>query len=333
MNKMAKLAIGLGSVLCLVLLGTGIYSRGYSDEFVAAPVGTVYVAPAGWNFEASWLIGHRVLTPLGSELGQIESLIIDKTNGRIALVVLSDVPNIGAKRLALPYSSITDIGQATCVFNPGNMVVGPSLEPNYVRNSDPYIYALTLGGHPELYEFPVTMETYAYPSTIDVVWLNDVYRTYGQVPYWEVEGQQEPSSFEFIDSSRLMGAQVQLASGEVTGEIHDFVVNAWDGKIVFVILSDVPDRPLTYVAVPFVALSTRENIYVINVTSDQLVRVRSYDMFSDLDNPRWASSVYLHFGLQPYWTERTEIITMPEMASPAPEELGNIDQESMDYGY
>ena len=169
MNKMTKILIGLGSIFCLVLLGTGVFSRGYGDEYPTAPVGGVY-QPMGWNtFEASWLIGHRVLTPLGSELGQISSLVIDRTNGRIALVVLSDVPNIGAKQLALPYSMITNIGQDTCEFYPGDMVFGPSLEPNYVFN-DLYVYTLTLAGLPEFY---------VSTSSMDVAWLTGIYRNYG----------------------------------------------------------------------------------------------------------------------------------------------------------
>lgn len=299
MNSTTKILIGLGSVFCLILLGigSGAFSQGYSDEFQTAEVGGVY-QPTGWNtFEASWLIGHRVLTPLGAELGQIDSLVIDRTNGRIALVVLSDVPNIGNERLVLPYGSIRNIGQDTCEFYPGNMVIGPSLEPNYVMNSDPYIYALTLAGHPEFF---------VSTSGMDVAWVTDVYRTYGEVPYWEAAGQPEPSSLELFDSSRLMGAQVQLSSGEVTGEIHDFVVDASDGHIAFIVLSDVPGRPDTYVAVPFMAMSTRENVFVLNVTSDQLAFAVGFDE-SDLNDMRWAEDDYRHFGLEPYWTEKTEM--------------------------
>ena len=298
MNSTTKILIGLGSIFCLVLFGSSTFSQAYSDEFQTAEVGGVY-QPMGWNtFEASWLIGHRVLTPLQSAyLGQISGLVIDRTNGRIALVVLSDVPNIGARRLVLPYSSITDIGQDKCIFNPGDMVFGPSLEPNYVFN-DPYIYGLTLAGYPEFYPFP---------SPMDVAWLTDIYRTYGQVPYWEAAGQQEPSSLELIDSSRLMGAQVQLSSGEAAGEINDFVIDSSDGHIAFLVLSDVPGRPDTLVAVPFNALSTRENTFVLDTSKEQLASALSFDESADLNNMRWAENVYRHFGLEPYWTERTKM--------------------------
>ncbi len=255
--------------------------------------------PTGWNlFEASWLIGHRVVTPwVDDYLGQISGLVIDRTNNRIAAVVLSDLPNSGGswdgnRHLVLPYASIAiDIGQNKVVFNPGDMRVGPSLEPNYVIGSDPWVYALIIGGHPGLYTIP---------STMDAAWLTDIYMTYGQVPYWEVAGQPEPS-LVLIDSSNLMGARVQLSGGEAAGEIHDLVITP-DGRIAFVVLSDFPDRPYTYVAVPFMVLST-ENGLVLNVTSDQLANVAEFDEFSDLNNLAWASSVYSYFGVAPCWKE------------------------------
>ena len=71
MNKKIKILVGLSSIFCLVLLGSGVFSRGYSDEFEGAPVGGVY-PPMGWNtFKASWLIGHQVTSATGSILGQI----------------------------------------------------------------------------------------------------------------------------------------------------------------------------------------------------------------------------------------------------------------------
>jgi sporulation protein YlmC with PRC-barrel domain len=297
MNSLTKIFIGLGSIFCLVLLGSGVFSQAYSDEFPTAEVGGVY-QPMGWNtFQASWLIGHQVETTTGATLGQISSFVVDRTNGRIALVVLSDVPNLGAEPLAIPYSSITNIGAGTCEFNQGSMEIGPSLGPNYTTD-DPYVYALT--------RFPSYSEFYGLPSTIDVAWLADIYRHYGQVPYWEAEGQQSPSSLELFDSDRLMGAQIQLSSGEAAGEIHDFVVDSSDGRIAFVVVSDFPERPTTLIAVPFAELSSRENGFVLNVTNDQLALAVGFDE-SELNNMRWAENEYRYFGLEPYWTERMEM--------------------------
>ncbi len=307
MNKTLKIFVGLGSIFCLILLGSGAFSQAFSDEFETAVVGGVY-QPVGFNtFEASWLIGHRVIATTGAELGQISSLVIDKTNGQVALVVLSDVPNLGAVPLAIPFSSIkADIGADTCTFDQGSMEIGPSLEPNYTTD-DPYVYALT--------QYPSYSEFYGLPATIDVAWLTDIYSHYGQVPYWVAEGEQAPNSMELFDSNRLMGASIQLTGGEPAGMINNFVIDSSDGRIAFLVLSDVPSRPTSLIAVPFAELSIGENGFVLNATNDQLALSFGFDE-SDLNNIRWADNVYRYFGVEPYWNERMEMAPMEPESAP-----------------
>jgi sporulation protein YlmC with PRC-barrel domain len=137
MNKTERILVALGSIFCLVLLGSGAFAQGH-NEFHEGAVGATY-QPMGWDtYEASGLVGHRVTTKEGGDLGQISSLVIDKTNGRIALVILSDVPGLGDERLAIPYSSIVRIGQETFEFSPGDMEIGVAS-----GFSDPYIEAVT----------------------------------------------------------------------------------------------------------------------------------------------------------------------------------------------
>jgi sporulation protein YlmC with PRC-barrel domain len=303
MNKIERILVVLGSVFCLVLLGSSAFSKAVNEEFPQITVG-VSSQPMGWSpYEASWLVGHHVTTTTGTTLGQISSLVIDKTNGRVALVVLSDVPNIGAEVLAIPYSSITNIGPETCEFNPGSMEIGVAPGAGYL-NEDPTVYALT--------RYPSYSEFYGLPSVMDVAWLTGIYRHYGQAPYWTEEGDQPPMSVELYESSRFMGAGVQLPNGDAAGRINDFVIDSSDGRISFLVLSDVSERPTTSVAVPFGILSTRgEDVFVLNTTGEQLGLATGFDEFSDLNNSRWAGDVYRYFGQQPYWTEQMEMAPVP----------------------
>jgi len=269
MNKTEKVLVVLGSVFCFVLLGSSAFSQGYSGEFPTGTVGGTY-QPMGWSpYEASRLIGYHVTTTTGGTLGQISSLVIDKTNGRVALVVLSDVPNIGAEVLAIPYSSITKEGWSTWEFNPGSMEIGSALGSGYLQ-ADPYVYSLT--------RYPSYFEFYGLPSVMDIAWLTKIYKHYGQVPYWTEKGGQPPTAMELYESHRLMGAEVQLPSGDAVGRINDFVIDSSDGRIVFLVLSDVSGRPTTLVAVPFGILSARgENVFVLNTTKEQLALTSGID--------------------------------------------------------
>jgi sporulation protein YlmC with PRC-barrel domain len=259
----------------------------------------------GWNpYEASWLIGHYVRTTTNATLGQISSLVIDRTNGRVALVVLSDVPNIGGEVLAIPYSSITNIGADTCDFNSGSMEIGAAPGVGYL-NQDPTVYALT--------HYPSYSEFYGLPSGMDVAWLTEIYRHYGQPPYWTEGGAQPPAAIELFETNKLMGAEVQLPDGNAAGRINDFVIDSSDGRIAFIVLSDVSGRPATLVAVPFGILSARgENVFVLNTTKEQLALARGFDESNDMNSIQWAGDVYRYFGQQPYWTEQMRMAPTSE---------------------
>jgi sporulation protein YlmC with PRC-barrel domain len=304
MNKMKKALLALGSIFCVVLLGSSAFSQGLSEQYPPITVGADF-RPMGWSsHEASELIGHHMTTPSGANLGQINSFLIDRTNGRIALVILSDVPNIGGEVLAIPYSSVTRVGPNTWGFNPGSMEVGLAAGAGYLLQ-DPYVYALTY--HPSYSEF------YGLPSEIDTAWLTEIYRHYGQVPYWTEKGGQEPKAMELYESDRLMGTEVKLPNGDVAGRINDFVIDSSDGRIAFLVLSDVPGRSTTLVAVPFGILTTRSgDAFVLNTTQEHLAMARGFDESRDLNDSRRAGDVYRYFGQQPYWTEERRMAPASE---------------------
>ena len=320
MYKMIKVLVTLSSVFCLVLLGSSAFAQGY-NEFQRGTVGVVYQPMGLDTFEASWFIGHRVTTMNNGSLGQISSLVIDKTNDRIALVVLSDVPTLGAEPLALPYRSVARIGQETFEFNPGDMDIG--VATSSLR--DPFIRTIT--------QYPSYSEFYGLPPVMDAAWLADIYRHYGQVPYWTEEGEQMPKALELYESNGLMGAEVRLPNGEEAGRINDFVIGSSDGRIAFLVLYDVPGRESSLIAVPFSTLSIRgENDLVLNTTRERLALSFDFDASGDLNNPRWAGDTYRYFGVQPYWTEQEEMAPIslgPEIMRPEP---NSLDWYQM-YGY
>ena len=312
MNKTKTILLALGSVFFLILLGGSAFPLGVSEEFPQATREAVY-PPKAWNaYEASWLIGHPVTSTTGA-LGQISSLVIDETNGRIALVVLSDVPNLGSRVLAVPFRSIVRTGQEIFEFNPGEMDTGVASEiSDPYMSSDPYMDAATRSSS--------TSKFYGLPSEMDRAWLTEIYRHYSQVPYWTEKGERSPTALDLSESTRLVGAEVLYPKGEGAGRVNDLVIDAWDGHIAFLVLSDVTGRGDTLVAVPFSALTSRGgNVFVLNATEEQLASASSFDRSEDLSNPRWAEDVYRYFGQSPYWTSGGQMGS-PTMGQPIEEE-------------
>ena len=303
MNKTGKILIVLSSVLSLVLIGSSAFAQAqfFDEPFAPSPVRSEtptaetvceYRAGAFNTFEASWLIGHQITDTQGGYLGEVSSLVIDNTNGRISLVVLSDVPHIGNKPLPIPFGSIMRVGENTFEFNPGNMAIWMA-SPGY---SDTYVYTVTRG--------PSNSGFFGMPSAITPAWVADIYRHYGQEPYWTQKGEQPLKDLELYQSTKLMGAKVQTPKGEEVANVNDLVIDSSDGHIVFTVLSDIPEKSDALVAVPFGDLSrTSDNIFVVNTTRDQLASAPSFDEAADLSNLKFAQDVYRYFGQHPCWTE------------------------------
>jgi sporulation protein YlmC with PRC-barrel domain len=322
MNKTVKI-LTIVSIFSLFLFGSSAFAQGgktaLEQEFPEIVVGVNYhptgefpeassvgYHPMGWDtFRAGGLIGYSVHSPQGGVLGQIDNLMIDRANGHIALVILSGVEGFGAKYVAAPFSALERTGNDTFQLNFGDQY--PSIPSSYYE--DPYAYLL--------FENMSTVGLSRIPSRIDPLWADSLYRFYGQAPYW-TEGRAvppdimayrtaEPSILNSLLMGKtapvLMGANVQSKNGKAEARIDDLVIDSRDGRVAFLVLDRVPGRGDLEVAVPFGELSMKGNTFVLDTTGERLAAAPSFDEYSDMNNLKWAESVYRFFGQRPYWTE------------------------------
>ena len=326
MNKTEKILFARGSIFCLVLLGSGAFAQ----EYPQGTVGGNY-HPMGWDtYEAGWLIGHQVYSPLRGELGQIEDLMIDSANGRIALVILSGVQGFGAEFVAAPFSALERTGEDTFQLNFGDRYASvPWGNYNY---RDPYA--------DDLYEWRSIVELSTIPSTIDPLWADSVYQFYGQTPYWTEGKTPHPDIMSYRTARTpileslfmgktapvLMGATVEPKDGKGTARIDDLVIDSKDGRVAFLVLDRVPGRA-EEVAVPFGELTLNGNAFVLNTTEKELASAPSFNELADMNNLGYAENVYKYFGQQPYWTIGGQMESSP-MGQPMLEE--NSDDEYME---
>ena len=323
MNKTLKI-LTLVSIFSLFLFGSSALAQGgksvleqkYPEGIVgmnSRPTGefpeasSVGFHPMGWNaFEASWLIGHKVYSPLQGELGQIEDLMIDSANGRIALVVLSGVQGFGGKYVAAPFEALERTGEDTYQLDFGDRNIAIPWG-NYPYR-DPYAT--------DLYEWRSIVGLSRIPSTIDPLWADSVYQYFGKTPYW-VEGRTPypdilsyrtvgPSVLQSLfwgnPGPVLMGATVESKDGKMTPRIDDLVIDSKDGRVAFLVVDRVPGR-FEQVAVPFSELSMSGNVFSLNTTGEKLAAAPGFDESADMNNLKYAENVYKYFGQRPYWTE------------------------------
>lgn len=92
--------------------------------------------------------------------------------------------------------------------------------------------------------------------------------------------------------------------GEARGD--DLVIDASDGHIAFVGLTDVAGKPSdALVAIPFSCLSKKgDNTFARDITSERLAAASSFNDYSQMNNNRaMAEDTYRSFGIEPHWTE------------------------------
>ena len=268
MNKITKM-FAVVLVLSFVFVG----SNAFADMVYEIPTAFSY-QPMSWNtFEASWLIGLGVLGH-----GQISDLVIDQSNGRIALVILSDVPGLGAQQLAVPYSSLLRTGEYT--FE--------------IRDTYPSV---------DVYNAPLNPGLYGGSPDTDPGWISGIYTYNGQMPYWTEKGERPLQASKTYEYSRFIGSEVHSRNGEVAGKVDDLVIDSSTGQLAFLVLSDVPGRGDALVAVPFGSLSRDDmNAFVLNVDKAKLASSPSFNG-SEMGNRKYAEEIYSFYGVRPYWEE------------------------------
>jgi sporulation protein YlmC with PRC-barrel domain len=301
MNKTKYVLIMVVSVFSLVLWGGRSFAQ--YNEMAGGTVQSYYESTGWGGFRADWFIGHSVYSPLGGYLGQIDNLAIDRSDGHIALVILSDVPGFGDKFLAAPFSAFERTGESTFQLNFGDRDIPIASDP-----WDRYAYDLTM--HMD------TIGLSRFPSSIDPLWADTVYRYYGQTPYWTEGKTPHPDivAYRASDSPNivtlfggtmspaLLGSMVRSSDGKAMTRIGDLVIDSNDGRVALVVLDQVPGRGDAMIAVPFGELSMSGVAFAFNFTEDRLAATPAFDEFADSNNPEYARDVYIYFGLQPYWT-------------------------------
>lgn len=276
MNNLTK-SLAVLSVLCTVFSGSYVFAQGLGE-----------ISRQAGMSEASWYIGHSVWSSDGEILGQISNLVIDKTNERVVLAVLSDVPGLETKVVAIPFASLTRIGKRLVISNYG-------LNEIWIRILNVNAY---------LNELKRDFNLVGLPSAIDPEWVYQIFLRYDQVPYWKEVGKNEKplSEKDLYSLNKLMKSEVRSSRGKTEAQITDLIIDPSDGRVAFLILTHVSGRVDTKLAVPFGTLAMKDdNMFFINTTENMLAEAPMLN--GDRIDLKWASDVYKYFGLQPYWTE------------------------------
>jgi sporulation protein YlmC with PRC-barrel domain len=233
------------------------------------------------TIRADSLIGMTVKDRQGGTLGEIEDLMIDAKDGRVAYAVLDlgGWLNLGGNRVVVPMNALRP--------QPGERYVTLNMDKEKLRTAP---------------SFPRTR----WPDTVERRWLADVYKFYGVPPYSSLQAATA-EQIPVVRATTLRGMDVENAQGETLGEIEDLMIDMQDGRIAYAGLAYGGWLGLgeNLAAVPWQALKLNlaEGNSTLNMDKDKLRAAPHFakDKWPLTVDRKWLADVYAYYGARPYW--------------------------------
>lgn len=233
---------------------------------------------------ASTLEGMTVKNQQGETLGEIEDLMLDVQDGRIAYVVLDFGGwfDVGGKHVAAPWNALA--------LKPGAQDIILNVDKEKLRQA------------------PSFERTYT-PDVVERAWLVDVYKFYGAPPHPSLQ-VVTAEKIRVARAETVMGMDVENPQGNDLGEIEDLVFDLKDGRIAYAVMAYGGWLGLgeNLAAVPWQALklNTDEREFTLNVDKEKLRAAPSFakDKWPQTLDRKWLSDVYAYYGAKPNWETR-----------------------------
>lgn len=242
-------------------------------------------------YKASELMGKNVTNPKGENIGEIKDIVIDVDRGRIAYAVLDfgGFLGIGDKYFAIPWSSLglTDDGKKFTL----------DADKNRLKNAPGF-------------------DKKNWPNMAERQWNVDVYKYYGQPPYWEkhvrvkMTATIEPeAAFHIQKASDLIGKKVYDPKNEKLAEVNNLVVDFERGYVPYAIVEfgGFLGFKEKLSAVPWHALKlvNGDKQFQLDMDKERLKNAPSFEKrtWPDFNNPQWARDVHAFYNQEPYWND------------------------------
>jgi sporulation protein YlmC with PRC-barrel domain len=224
-------------------------------------------------------IDMSVQNQQGERLGEIEDVVIDTADGRIAYAALDS--GLFGPLHAVPWEALRVAqDKSTVILNVAKEALQKA--PTFRREN--------------------------WPDTVDPDWLASVYSYYGYPPYpglTEITVQH----VRLARSTTLLGLKVRSPEREELGKIEDLVIDLREGYIAYVILSrgGLLGVGKTLHAVPWTAIRIEpiERVAVLYIEKQKLDSAPPLEegIWQETASRRWLAGIYAYYGARPYWTE------------------------------
>ena len=284
-NTQSGEVVGQRDVDMLSLIGMPPGGAANSDDFAMA---------RRWQ-KVTDLKGKKVTNAAGESLGRVEEIVTDANTGRVLYGVLSfgGFLGMGDKLFAIPWRSLrlTDDAKGFTL----------NVEKDRLKNAPGFAKD-------------------RWPDLANEQFATTTYQYYDQEPYWRSQTGDMQSAADskggktdnyrdrwnqrttaWQKSSDLCDKEVRTVQTDDVGKLDDMVIDPDSGRVLYGILSY---RGKLF-AIPWNALTLNSNAkqLVLNADKDQLTDGFSFskDNWPNLVDQGWATDLYAHYNIEPYW--------------------------------
>jgi len=237
------------------------------------------------------LLDADVKNMKGEKIGEINDLIIDKGEGKVAYAILEfgGFLGVGEKLFAVPFVSVVRTNSDDVVMLDVSKEVLEKA-PNFKNDTWPDFNR----------EYGTTINEY-----------------YKAKPYWnDAPTQIDKDALDkdrlrargMVRASKFIGTNVEDTTGKNLGDIDDVVVDDATGRVVYVVLSfggflGMGDKLF---AIPYHSLTTsakNNDKLVLDVPKEKLEKAPGFDKknWPNMADRRWAAEIHTYYGQTPYW--------------------------------
>lgn len=315
MKKRRMIAYTTGSALALALSSGGLIAA--DDQRPGQGPGAVGYQAKGAAHKpfmasrASEIIGMDVRGGQNDDFGEVEDLLIDPANGRVAAVLVASggILGLGEKIHAVPPTAFSYLPpekklmlglekegfRSASVFDATRMDDAQQLTSIYERHQQqPYWMdtARTEAGRQAVREADKT---------------SDPQRASERARELTTDRTQTSAAFRLVKASDLIGENVENTAGDNLGEIEDLIVDLNSGRVVTAVVSaggflGIGDKLISIPLREFAIPAAGEDL-VLNTSKEKLTGGPAFDRntWPKLDDPAWVAPVYGYYGETMYW--------------------------------
>ena len=266
--------------------------------------------------KASDIIGMEVKSYQDEKLGKVNDLVVDLETGRIVQVILSSGGFIG-------------VGDTLVAVPPGAL------------HRDATNKLIHLNADKEKLKAAPRFEMATGTEGCDSNQVAEVYRYYGEEPYFTAMHQTTPASnsstrLGYVQkASKLMDLSVKNLQDEKLGKVENLIVDLPAGRVVTVIVSSggflgIGDE-LSVIPPTALRFNSERDTLQLDVSKEALSNAPHFkaNQWPDIGQPSYADGVYRAYRVEPYFTTNAVTAagkTVRNVRDSAGKTLSTLDQ-------